>query len=465
MRQPIQDVSAQSLAAHAPARPHTGYRRRRAAVAGLIGIITAVNGAIIIWLWLQNGGITSVHMVADVFTTLGRITGLLGAYLLLIQVLLLARLPFVERSAGFDHLTIWHRLNGKICLYLVLAHVVLITVGYAGTDRISIPLEITNLLTGYPGMVTATIGTGLMIVIVITSLVIVRRRLRYEAWYLVHLMAYAAILLGWFHQIPTGNEFVTDRIAATYWTALYAVTLALLILFRLIQPVTRGLWHQMRVAEVTFESITTVSLHITGRHLDHLHAHAGQFFLWRFVTGDRWWESHPFSLSQAPDGHSFRITVKASGDFSARAGTIPVGTAVLAEGPFGIFTDVVRQRERVALIAGGIGITPIRALAEEMQGDIVLVYRALLGTDIVFRRELDDLARVRGITIHYVLGDHRAPGGEHLMSPEHLRQLIPDIADREVYVCGPTALARYLTQNVRLVGVPQRYIHSEQFAL
>lgn len=277
MRQPTQNASAKSLAAHAPVRQHTGYRRSRAAITGLIGIITAVNGAIIVRLWLQNGGVTSVHTVADAFTTLGRITGLLGAYSLLIQVLLLARLPFVEPLAGFDHLTIWHRLNGKVCLYLVLAHVVLITVGYAGMDHISIPREVSNLLTGYPGMVTATIGTGLMIVVVITSLVIVRRRLRYEAWYLVHLMAYAAILLGWFHQIPTGNEFVTNRTAATYWTALYAVTLALLILFRLIQPVTRGLWHQMRVAEVTFESITTVSLRITGRHLDHLHAHAGQF--------------------------------------------------------------------------------------------------------------------------------------------------------------------------------------------
>jgi ferredoxin-NADP reductase/uncharacterized protein with FMN-binding domain len=176
------------------------------------------------------------------------------------------------------------------------------------------------------------------------------------------------------------------------------------------------------------------------------------------------WESHPFSLSTAPDGQSLRITVKSLGDFSSRIGEMRPGTRLIGVGPFGLFTDAVRHRDRVVLIAGGVGITPIRGLVEEMTGDLVLVYRVGREGEAVFREELEDLAQQRGVTIHYVTGDHRTPGSQHLMSTEHLRQLVPDIAEREVYICGPAALSDLVERNVRDLGVPPKYIHNESFA-
>jgi ferredoxin-NADP reductase len=216
---------------------------------------------------------------------------------------------------------------------------------------------------------------------------------------------------------------------------------------------------------VTVETPNVVSLRISGRNLDRLGARAGQFFLWRFLTPDRWWESHPFSLSQAPDGRSLRITVKNSGDFTRHMKEIRPGTRVIAEGPFGVFTGEGRQRERVALIAGGIGITPVRALAEEMTGELALIYRVIREEDLVFRGELEELARERGLELLFVVGDHAAPGGERLLSPEHLCELLPDIAEREVYVCGPPAMANVIERTVRQAGVPPTYIHIERFAL
>jgi len=432
---------------------------RRMATATILWLVFLANAAVIVVLWLRGGGVSGVHHLGDL------LTGLLGAYLLLIQVLLLARLTVLERLTGFDRLTVWHRRNGKLALYLVLAHVVLITVGYALTDRLSIPAEASQLLGSYPGMVTATVGTGLLVLVVGSSLVIVRRRLRYEAWYLVHLAAYAGILLSWFHEPPTGNEFITNPGATVYWTVLYLATLAVLVLFRFALPTFQGFWYRLRVDQVIPESATVVSLRITGRHLDRLNARAGQFFLWRFLARGRWWEAHPFSLSAAPDGRSLRITVKQAGDFSSGIGQLPVGTAVLAEGPFGVFTDEIRRRDRVALIAGGIGITPIRALVEEMSGDLVLIYRVLHERDLVFHAELEELARNRGVALHYVIGDHRAPGCEHLMSPEHLHQLVPDLEQREVYLCGPPAMADLIARSVRRAGVPRTSIHTERFAL
>ena len=67
--------------------------------------------------------------------------------------------------------------------------------------------------------------------------------------------------------------------------------------------------------------------------------------------------------------------------------------------------------------------------------------------------------------MHYVVGDHAAPGGEKLLSPDHLSELVPDLAERDVYVCGPPAMADAAVRSVRAVGVPRRQIHLERFAL
>ncbi len=294
---------------------------------------------------------------------------------------------------------------------------------------------------------------------------IVRRRLRYEWWYAVHLLAYAGIALAWFHQIPTGNELVLDRVAADYWRALILATLGLLVAFRIVAPILNALRYRLRVAEVVAEGPGIVSLRITGRRLDRLEASPGQFFLWRFLDRERWWAAHPFSLSEAPDGRSLRITVKALGDFSSRLAKIAPGTRVAAEGPFGVFTPDARRRTKVLLIAGGIGITPIRALIEDMSGDVVVIYRVVRDEDVIFREELVELARRQGITLHFVVGDHATEDGARLLSPSHLEELVPDIAERQVYVCGPSALTEVLGRNVRRANVPRRFIQTEKFAL
>src|SRR4051812_46790410 len=170
----------------------------------------AANTALIVWLWAHGGNVTHVRTTGDLLVSIARLTGLLGAFSALVQVLLLARIPHVERSVGFDRLTVWHRWNGHACLYLVLAHVVFSVWGYAALDKLPITKETSQMLTGgiYPGMITATVGTVLLVAVAMSSIVVVRRRVRYEAWYAIHLTVYASIALAWFHQIPTGNELV-----------------------------------------------------------------------------------------------------------------------------------------------------------------------------------------------------------------------------------------------------------------
>jgi predicted ferric reductase len=452
-------MTAEAAVQHARTMPTV--HARRAAVAAALRLVAAGNALAVLWLWLHGGGVGKVNSTGELLTSLGRITGLLGAYLALIQVLLLARLPWLERLVGLDRLSIWHRWNGHATLDLIVAHTVLIVWGYALMDRLPLGKEISTMLGGgvYPGMITATVGTGLLIAVVVSSVVIVKRRLRYETWYGVHLAAYAGIALGWFHQIPTGNELVLDQVAADYWRGLYAAALALLVVYRVLVPLANALRYRLRVADVVAEGPGVVSLRITGQGLHRLEARAGQFFVWRFLSRGRWWTAHPFSLSAAPDGRSLRITVKALGDHTARLAAIRPGTRVVAEGPFGVFTGSARRRRKALLVAGGIGITPIRALLDELNGDVRVLYRVVSEDDVIFRDEL------AGRPVEIVAGDHATEEGARLLSPDHLRELVPDLADRDVFVCGPPAMAQAIARNVRKAGVPRRHVHTERFAL
>jgi predicted ferric reductase len=429
-----------------------------------LALLFAGNAAAVLALWVA-GGVGDIDDTASLLTGLGRVTGLLGAYLVLVQVLLLARLPVLDRLVGFQRLTAWHRWNGYAALGLLVAHTVFVTAGYTLGDGISLTAEIDRLIDGYPGVITATAGLAVLIGVTATSVVAARRRLSYETWYFIHLYAYLGIALAFSHQLATGSDFVGDGVARAYWYVLYAATLGALVVFRIGWPLARSAYHRLRVTRVIEEGPSVVSVEIGGVRLARLRAQTGQFFTWRFLTRDRWWEAHPFSLSAAPDGRRLRITVKGVGDFSANLRALRPGTLVIVEGPFGSFTSATRRRPRVALIAGGIGITPIRALLEDMPGepgDIAVVYRAVDSGDVILRSELDELAERRGIELHYVIGDHRTA---ELLTPAHLTELVPDIAARDVYVCGPPAMTAATCASLDRSGVPRRHVFTERFAL
>jgi predicted ferric reductase len=483
--------------------------RRALAVSAALWVFVLGNLAGLLYLVGEGGG-DGVGYDWNSFTNAllgaGRLTAFLAGYLALVEVILLARLPFLERLVGFDRLTVWHRWNGHAVLDLALAHVVFSVWGYARQDQHNFFSEYWNWLTlpqpkaptsiapvtttagklppvlsinsggsglsisgtstsPYPGIITATVGTALLLVVLVTSLVVVRRKLSYEWWYAVHFTAYAGIALAWFHMIPDGNDLVIDKIAADYWRSLYAFALALVLYWRLLRPIVNSWRFGMRVSEVVHEGPGVVSLRIAGRNLDRLGTRAGQFFFWRFFTRGFWYTQHPFSLSEAPHGDSFRITVKNLGDHSAKFGQIPVGTRVFAEGPFGVFTDESRVGDKALLIAGGIGITPVRALLEQMDGDLVALYRVVSSDDIVFSSELDRIAETRGARVSYVVGDHATAEGRDLLSPKHLQELVPDIAERDVYICGPVAMIDSIVPNLRRANVSRRHLHVERFAL
>jgi predicted ferric reductase len=417
-----------------------------------LGVLVAANAAIVVGLWWRQGGISEIHDTAGLLTSLGRVTGMLGALLALVQLLLIARVPVLDGIA-LDRVVAWHRWNGIACLVLLVAHTALITAGYALADGIGVGAEIDRLLSGYTGVTIATIGLVALIVAGVTSGTAMRRRLGRRAWRTIHVTVYAGIALGFSHQLATGHEFQRQPVARAYWWALYGATLAAIVWLRVVRPLVRSLVvHRLRVEEAGEVAPGVVGIEVSGRDLDRLGARAGQYLHWRFLARGHWLHERTLSLSAAPDGRRLRLAVRERGGAPSLRSLAP-GTRVVVEGPAGGLTSDARTRPGVALIAGGPGLAPVRALLQETPGDVAVVCR---GDGGAFAADLDALAHDRGATVHYVAGDDG-------LTAEGLRALVPDIAERDVFVCGPAAMVGAARDALRGAGVAPRQISSEAF--
>jgi predicted ferric reductase len=424
--------------------------------------------AVVVMWWLDP---TSLKGLGAQVTAAGRLAGLLGAYLVLVQLILMSRLSWFERAVGFDRLTAWHRGLGTNTVLLLVAHVLLIVAGYSLTDHRDVASTTWRVLSTYPEMLKATLGLALFGLVAFTSARAARQRLSYEAWYAVHLTAYVAVALAFSHQLASGEDFVGHPVNRMLWWAMYVLVACLLLFGRVLLPVRAWFRHRLLVDRVIVESPGVVSVWVRGRRLEELGARAGQFLLWRFLAPGHLWSAHPYSLSAAPDHGSLRITVKDAGDHSAALAHLRPGTPVLAEGPFGHFTLAKQVRSRLLFVAGGAGIGPIRALAEELvlrgthhRFDAVLLYRAGDVSDLALRRELDHLALRSGLRVVYLVG-HRRELGRDPLSPAGIGSLVPDVRSRDVYVCGPPGMTHNVLRAMRELRVPVRQLHSEEFEM
>lgn len=431
-----------------------------------VGVVLVANAVIVVGLWFRHGGLHTLSAPGATFIAAGQLFGLTGAYAVLVELLLMSRIGWLERGIGFDRLAVWHRWGGFASVTLLSGHVVFITMGYASSGAQSLAGQTGDFVLHYPDVLMSFVAMAIFFVVGATSVRIARRRLSRESWYAVHLYAYLAVALGFAHQLSVGNDFSTDRVALWWWVTLYAAVFGSFAIWRVGRPLLFNARHRLRVDAVRQEVDGVVSIYISGRHLGRVGAQAGQFFLWRFLTGSGWAKAHPFSLSAAPSERFLRITVKALGDDTLRIASLRRGTRVFAEGPYGTFTAERRTKQRTAFIAGGIGITPLRALLESMQyapGDATLLYRVASEDDIVFQDELDKLSRKRGVDLRVLvdaeIGDDQSDG----LGIPALRRLVPDIAERDVYVCGPPGMLVAVRRRLLALTVPSDRIHFERF--
>jgi predicted ferric reductase len=393
---------------------------------------------------------------------IGRMAGFTGTYLMLVMIILIARLPWLERSVGQDRLVRWHRRIGGWPIGLIALHVVTITLGYAQITKVGALHQLWVFLRNYPDMLAAMIGFALLVVAGVSSARFARRKMKYETWWVVHLYIYVALALAFAHQIVTGVVFLGHPLTRAYWIAIWSLTAGLVIVSRFVLPIVKNLRYQLRVADVVQEGPGVYSLTISGKHLSQLAVSGGQFFQWRFLAKDLFWHSHPYSLSALPRPPFLRVTVKGLGDQSSAVARLKPGTRVFIEGPYGTFTRHSRTQEHVTLIGAGVGITPLRALLEDLPlaTIVTVVIRASSIEDIVHRDEVQALTAQRGGEFHELVG----PRQSVTLDLAVMRRLVPNIAHSDVFVCGPLGFTDDVVSIALRQGVDPKRIHREAFS-
>lgn len=427
----------------------------------------------VIAMFLIDGGLKNVTDLGTAMNAIARVTSLIGTDLLLIHMLLVARVPWIDKFYGHDKATVTHKKLGKPVLYFITAHFIASLIEYSISNGKDIITTLFWFITDVQDMLLATLGFVLMVVVVITSLNFARRAMSYEAWFFVHLISYASVAVAVPHIFSSGQDVAGKPVQTIFWVTLYLFVFFNIVWFRVYKPIRKTYRKSLKLAKIVDESSDTSSLYLAGKNLNNIEGVAGQFYFLRPMTPTQWWRPHPFSLSAAPNGQYLRFTIGDRGDDTNLLRKTKIGTRFAIEGPYGLFTEDRRVNERVVLIASGIGIPPIRSLAETIAarpGDITVIYRVRNRQDAALVREIEEVCWRRGHKLFIIEGSRGKQGswfnddGTDRPDVAKLFEIAPHIAESDVYICGPQAWTEQVVKSVRSAGTNPNFIHSEEYA-
>lgn len=440
-----------------PAHGRVSRRRRLDATylcgAGVLVLLLAVTEAAIRDHWGRPGGV-AIYLAAN--------AAMVGTYLCLVCLLLVSRLPLLESHVGHDRMVALHRRLAPAALVLLVLHAELIVVGYAQAQQTQ-PLQAgLDMVAQDRWLAAATLALVVMIGLGWMSWRRARGGMRYERWWLAHLLFYVAVLASFAHEITMGTLLREWPVARFLWTASYVAVFGAIAWARVLRPAWLSWRHGLVVESVEPEASGVVSVWMRGHDLDRLGAKGGQFLQWRFLTSRWWWQTHPYSLSISPTNDHLRITVKAAGDHSRGMKRLRPGTRVWFEGPYGVFTADARHGNEVVALAAGVGVTPVRAMLEDLPREthVTVLYRVQDAAEAPLGDELRTLSAARGWNLHVLGGGADA----WVIDADLLRRFAPGVAATDLFVCGPPGFMNAVLDAARLAGVPDWRLHHEKFA-
>ncbi|MFF2773244.1 ferric reductase, partial [Streptomyces bacillaris] len=261
-----------------------------------------------------------------------------------------------------------------------------------------------------------------------------------------------------------GVHFIGNPVNRILWIGLYLGTASAVLTWRFILPTMDAWKSRMRVVAVVPEGHGLNSIWLEGPKVDRLGVRAGNFLLFRFLAWGHLGTAHPYSVSAVPSNGRLRITVGTLGDHSSRLTSLRPGTLVFTEGPFGHFTADRASRGKLLLIAGGAGIGPIRALAEDLVSRgarPVVLYRVSAPEQLAL---LGELQAMEGVSVVPLVG-RRAQLGYDPLGPGSLSRIVPDLHNWEAFICGPEGMAEQVESSLRELRMPKRFIHREELSM
>ena len=429
----------------------------------LVLIVISFAFLVMVYGWFIKSG----HMLStinDRTLAVSRIAGIIATAGVLLEFLVMSRAPFIENNFSLEEINEFHRYSGYTIFYSLCAHIAFVVAGYSAINHASFWNQFWGFPSQFSGMLSAIVGTFVLIAVVGFSVKLARKKLPYELWYFIHVLVYGSIILTFSHQVDSGGDVSTIPWMKAYWYGLFALLFFIVAYYRFIRHLTLSIYHDFKVEKIVAEATGIFSIYITGRRIEHFKYTAGQYAHWRFLTPEFFYQNHPFSISSEPGMNHLRITFKSSGDFTRRLPSLKPGTRVFVDGPRGSFTSEYSMDRHIVMIAGGIGVSPFIPLAKSFlrEGrDVKIIYSVVNRNDVAFSNELNELLSAYPTAFHLTIHVASEKG---FINEAVLSSYVQPNSDEAVYLCGPPAMTKSLLRQLKSFGLSDDQLITEQFS-
>lgn len=407
---------------------------------------------------------------AQWMVVVGRILGFWGITGIIVQFVLSGRLKWLEKGIGHDQLLRWHKTNGNLTFVALLLHPLFILYLPLLRVGVTVPQIVQTYTTGVWLGVAAL---ALLILTIVTTVFSHILKINYEHWKKLHLLVYAVMLLGFAHSFLAGTSIMT-RGPLWYWWLLLGGIAAYVVVYRYGWRVYQNRNNMYEVVDVFDETQDVKTIRLKSLSSQKLAYAPGQFAFTRFYSEGLSTEEHHFTLSSSPLEEHIAFSIKALGDYTSQLHKIQPGDRALIEGSYGVCSNVGMTGPFV-FIAGGIGITPVRSMLKTMhlsntQDKALLIYANRTPDDVVFGKELDEMAQGDWLRVAHVYSDAEVEGAYKGFVTEEILRKELSISDFEFrisnfFIIGPPPMMDAMKKTLRTLGVSSDKILTEKFAL
>ena len=198
---------------------------------------------------------------------------------------------------------------------------------------------------------------------------------------------------------------------------------------------------------------------------------SGQYMIVTIKSGDKEL-THPFSFSSSPTEKEYiEFTKKFTpNEYSVVLKTLKLDDWARIDAPYGKFT-FEGEYPKIALLTGGIGITPFRSIMryctdKQLSTSIVLLYGCRNPSEIGFKNEMEEMQRQNKnlkvvLTVNEPNAAWKGPVGN--ITAELVKKEIPDYKERVFFACGPPGMVQAMTNLIKELELPETKLRLESF--
>ncbi len=411
-------------------------------------------------LWVQAPSFSSRFISFSAgMADLGRLFGLVGAAMFSVNLILSARLHFVEKFFnGLNKVYIKHALVGKTAFVLMVLHPLFLSVRYSG-GTFSGAIKFLS----FGPFLPKTYGQISLIIFIVLIVLTLYLRPKYNIWKWTHKFMGMAFFFASLH-----IWFIPSDVARYMPLRIYMLGLAGVGLAAYLYHTVFG-WLLIRKFKYKVVNVITLNSNIFEINMEPVNRVMqfipGQFIFINFLDKNIGKESHPFSITSLPEDKKLSIISKTLGDHTSMLGNVLPGTIAKIEGPFGAFNYKNAKYKDQIWIARGIGITPFLSMAKSLKKEdgynIDLYYCVKNQGEAVHLSELENITIVLSNKFK-VIPIYSEQGVR--IDAEAIKKTSGRLSsNNDIFICAPPAMIKALKEQFAAKGISKKLIHSEEF--